>query len=360
MEEYISAHGPWTAYLGEHSRGDLPGPWLQRWKGDGIIARVENPEIASALAALQVPVVNLSFAPLLAGAPNFTTDNEGIAELAASHFLERGFEHFAYCGRPEFVWSIDRGEAFVRRLAAFGKTCAVFEPPDGIARDSDEEIEGIAAWLRTLPKPVAVFACYDFRGQQVLDACSRAGLRVPDEAAVLGVDNDKLLCALSPPPLSSVIPNAGRTGWLAAEALDLMMRGEAVPAVITRVPPLGLEARHSTETMAVNDPEVADVIRYIREHACEGLTVAEVLRRFPMRRSLLDWRIKTVIGRTPHREIIRLQVAHAKHLLSHTSLPRQVVAKKCGFGYAAYLGLVFKREVGMTPVRYRKAQKLGR
>ena len=168
VEEYISARGPWTVYLGEHGRGDRPPAWLERWNGDGILARVENENIARALESMRLPVVNLSFAPLIAAAPTFTTDNDGIAELAAMHFLERGFRHFGYCGREDFVWSIDRSEAFVRRLASVGRKCAVFSRPKRAAADSDAEIESIASWLRTLPKPVAVLACYDFRGQQVL------------------------------------------------------------------------------------------------------------------------------------------------------------------------------------------------
>ena len=360
VEEFISARGPWTVYLGEHGRGDRPPAWLERWDGDGILARVENENIARALESMRLPVVNLSFAPLIAAAPTFTTDNAGIAELAAGHFLERGFRHFAYCGRQEFVWSIDRGEGFVRRLAAVGRKCAVFSRPARVAADSDAEIESIASWLRTLPKPVAVLACYDFRGQQVLDACRRAGFTVPDEIAVLGVDNDELLCALSPPPLSSVILNSRRSGWLAAEALDLMMRGKRVPAVVTHVPPLGVATRQSTETMAVDDVQVAKAVRFIRERACSGIDVSDVLRACPMSRRALEQRMKSVIGRTPHAEILRVQIARARQLLAATALALPEVAEKCGFRHAEYLSVAFKRETGVAPSEYRRERGSGR
>jgi LacI family transcriptional regulator len=355
VEEFISARGPWTVYLGEHGRGDRPPAWLERWDGDGIIARVENENIARALESMRVPVVNLSFTPLIAAAPTFTTDNEGIAELAATHFLERGFQHFAYCGREEFAWSIDRGEAFSRRLAREGKKCVVFARPARVAGDSDAEVESIASWLRKLPKPVAVLACYDFRGQQVLDAARRAGCNVPDEVAVLGVDNDELLCALSPPPLSSVILNARRSGWLAAEALELMMRGEAVPAEVTHVAPLGVATRQSTDTMAVEDVQVAKAVRFMREHACRGIDVSDVLRACPMSRRSLELRMKAVLGRTPHGEILRVQIARAKQLLAGTSLSLPEVADKCGFRHAEYLSVAFKRETGAAPSEYRKS-----
>ena len=360
VEEFISARGPWTVYLGEHGRGDRPPAWLERWDGDGIIARVENENIARALESMRLPVVNLSFASLVAAAPTFTTDNDGIAELAATHFLERGFRHFAYCGREEFVWSIDRGEAFVRRLVSVGKNCSVFSRTKRVAADSDAEIESIASWLRILPKPVAVLACYDFRGQQVLDACRRAGFTVPDEIAVLGVDNDELLCALSPPPLSSVILNPRRSGWLAAEALDLMMRGKRVPAVVTHVPPLGVATRQSTDTMAVDDVQVAKAVRFIRERACSGIDVSDVLRACPMSRRALELRMKAVIGRTPHAEILRVQIARARQLLAATSLSLPEVAEKCGFRHAEYLSVAFKRETGVAPSEYRRERGSGR
>ncbi len=356
IEDFISTHGPWSVYLAEHGRGDQPPPWLARWRGDGIIARVENASIARELEATGLPVVNLSFAPLIPGAPTFTTDNVGIAELAVAHFLERGFQHFAYCGRREFVWSIDRGEAFERRLGVEGKKCAHFPQRSGTGAGSDAETDRIAAWLATLPRPLAVFTCYDQRGQQVLNACRRAGFAVPDEVAVLGVDDDELLCALSPPPLSSVTPNARRSGWLAAQALGLLMRGKKVPTEVCYVPPLGVATRQSTDTMAVGDAHIARAIRFIRENACDGATVADALRACPMSRRTLEQRMKEIIGRTPHAEILRVQITHAKQLLASTSLALLEVAEKCGFRHAEYLSVAFKREVGVAPSDYRRTR----
>lgn len=359
IEDFISAHGPWSVYLGEHGRGDQPPAWFARWQGDGIIARVENANIARSLEKTGLPVVNLSFAPLIADAPTFTTDNAGIAELAVAHFLERGFSHFAYCGRREFVWSVDRGAAFERRLTAAGKTCAHFSQPRATGADSDAETDLIATWLRTLPRPLAVLTCYDLRGQQVLDACRRAGFAVPDEVAVLGVDNDELLCSLSPPPLSSVALNPRRSGWLAAQALDSLLRGKKVVAEVSCTPPLGVVTRQSTDTMAVGDVQIARAIRYIREHACEGAGVEDVLRACPMSRRALEQRMKALLGHTPHTEILRVQITRAKHLLGSTTLALPEVAERCGFRHAEYLSVAFKRETGVAPSEYRKSQGRG-
>lgn len=355
IEDFISAHGPWSVYLGEHGRGDQPPAWFSGWKGDGILARVENENIARSLEATGLPVVNLSYSPLIVGAPTFTTDNDGIAVLAVTHFLERGFQHFAYCGRREFVWSVDRGAAFERVL---GRACAHFPQPSGVAAGSDVETDRIAEWLRSLPRPLAVFTCFDQRGQQVLDACRRAGFAVPDEVAVLGVDNDELLCSLSPPPLSSVALNPRRSGWLAAQALDSLMRGQVVPAVVCSTAPLGVITRQSTDTMAVGDAQIARAIRFIREKACEGVSVEEVLRACPMSRRALEQRMKAIIGRTPHAEILRVQIARAKQLLASTSLLLPEIAEKCGFRHAEYLSVAFKRETGMAPSEYRREPRV--
>ena len=351
--DYVLGHGPWSLYLGEQGRGDRPPDWLAKWGGDGIIARVENRSTARALAAVRLPVVDLSAARLLPGAPVVTTDNAAIARLAVQHFTERGFRHFAYCGDARFAWSMARGEYFSLFIRGSGGTCAVYAAEKARA-GGDAETDGIARWLRRLPKPVAVFACYDARGQRVLDACRRAGLAVPEEVAVLGVDNDELLCAMTPPPLSSIILNMQRAGWEAAALLAVLMKGGKVAPGPLLVPPLGVAVRQSTEVLAVDDPQVARALRYIREHACEGIGVEDVLRQCPMARRALEARMKALLGRTPHEEIQRVQLNRVKELLSGTDLALAEIAGRAGFRHTEYLSVVFKREIGLPPSAYRQ------
>ena len=358
IEDYLIAHGPWSVYLGERGRGDQPPDWLAKWDGDGIIARIENRSIARALAAMRAPVVDLSAARLLPRAPVVTTDNAAIARLAVQHFTERGFRHFAYCGAARFAWSVARGEYFSLLVRGHGHTCATYAPP-GPRVSGDAEVDAIARWLCALPKPVAVFACYDAHGQRVLDACRRAGLAVPEEVAVLGVDNDELLCALTPPPLSSIRLNTQRTGWQAAALLALMMAGGKVPADTLLVPPLGVVTRQSTDVLAVDDPPVARALHYIREHACEGIGVSEVLRHCPMARRTLEARLKALLGRTPREEITRVQMNRVKELLAGTDLALAEIAGRAGFRHPEYLSVVFKRETGVTPGEYRKQHGTG-
>lgn len=355
IEDYIRAHGPWSVYLAEAGRGNALPPWFPRWEGDGIIARIENQRIAGALADTGLPVIDLSFAHLLSTAPTFTTDNAAIGRLAVQHFVERGFEHFAYCGCDEFIWSRDRGDAFASAVSDAGFRCHIFHPPRALAGRVDSETDAIAAWLASLPHPLALLACYDLRGGQVLDAARRAGLAVPEQVAVLSVDNDELLCALSPPPLSSIILNGRRTGWLGAEALAQLMSGGRVPGDVHYIPPLGVATRQSTDTLAVADPQLARALRFIREHACEGIGVGDILRHAPMARRSLENRMRATIARTPNEEILRVKIARARQLLATTDLTLNEVATRCGFRHSEYFSVVFKRETRETPGDFRKA-----
>ena len=360
VQAYIRENKPWSIYMAEQGRGDQPPAWLKNWKGDGAIVRIENTQIAAAVAALRIPVVDMSAGRLLPQIPCCEIDEAGIARLAADHFLERGFKHFAWCGDPKFVWSGMRGEAWIALLNDAGHSVHEYTPPAVTGQDEDAEIIAMGNWIRDLPKPVALFCCYDIRGRLVLDACRRHSILVPDDVAVLGVDNDELLCSLAYPPLSSVIPNAARIGYEAASMLDRMMAGKTVGAECLLVPPTGVATRQSTDVLAVEDPNVARAVRYIREHACEGICVDHVVKEAALSRRLLEGRFKKLLGHSPHEEITRVQILRVKELLAHTDLPISEVAERAGFSYVEYLSAVFKNKVGMPPGRFRSEHRPGK
>ena len=350
--EYMLSHEPWSVHFAELGPTDNPPGWLGRWRGDGVIFRGENLRLARAVEALGLPTVDLTPSRLLRRTPWVKSDDAIVARFAAQHFLERGFRQFGFCGDARYSWSDRRGEQFAFQIRSAGRECRAYAPRRQPA-DSDEETDEIASWLLALPKPVAVFACYDNRGQQVLEACRRAGLAVPEAVAVLGVDNDEVLCALSPPPLSSVILNPRRAGWEAATLLSLLMKGEQVPAEPHLIPPVGIATRQSTDILAVPDAKVSAALRYIREHACEGIRVSDVLRHAPMARRALETRFHKLLGRTPHEEILRVQLNRVKELLVGTELPVWEIAGRTGFE-PDYLSVVFKKQTGMAPSDYRK------
>jgi LacI family transcriptional regulator len=243
-------------------------------------------------------------------------------------------------GRAVDVFPAARG----RRGGPRGTT--VGDPPD-----DDEAIE---KWLRRLPKPVAVFACYDIRGRQVLEACRRAGIEVPDQVAVLGVDNDDLLCGLASPPLSSIIPDAAGAGRLAASLLERLMRQVRLEHEEWLLAPLGIVTRQSTNVLAIDDDLVVAAVRTIRDHACRGIKVADVVASLKTSRRVLEHRFVQRIGHTPHEEIARVQFRRVEQLLRETDLPLAMIAARCGFQHPEYMTVAFTRRYGLPPSRWRK------
>jgi LacI family transcriptional regulator len=350
---YIREHSPWSFYLPEQGRGDIPPTWLANWQGDGIIARIENQEIAQSVAASGLPAVDVSAARMLPSLPWVETDDRGIAGLAAEHLLDRGFKHFGYCGDSRFNWSNWREEYFEEFLRHAHRECHHYRSTIPPQAPLEQQVTEIARWLRKLPKPVAIMACYDIRGQQVLDACRNAGLAVPDEVAVIGVDNDALLCDLSSPPLSSVIPNTQRTGYEAAALLQEMMSGRKVAPEAHLIGPLGVATRQSTDVLAIDDRHIARAVRYIREHAFEPINIEAVLKVVPLSRRSFESRFRKLLGHTPHEEISRVRMNRVKELLTETELSLAEIAERTGFEHVEYLSTAFKKKVGLPPNQYR-------
>lgn len=356
---YLREHRPWSIYISEHGRGDSVPHWLEGWKGDGILARIENRQIARAVAERELPTVDLSAARLLPNVPWAETDDAAIARLALEHLLDRGFRNLGFCGLTEYKWSTLRRASFCTLAAEADCECSVYEvgPIGDRAADWSADQAHLARWLEKLPKPAGVFACFDIRGRHVLDACRAAGLRVPDDVAVVGVDNDPVLCELADPPLSSVAPDTRRTGYVAAELLDRLMAGEPVPPEPHLIRPLGVIARRSTDALAIEDSDVSTAVRFIREHACDGISIAQVLDAVPLSRRALETRFRKLLGRTPHEEIVRVQVQRARELLTQTDLPLKAVADRVGIPHAEYLNVLFKRVTGQPPGVYRSENR---
>lgn len=362
IHRHVREHEPWTIFLQEHGRGAPPLQPLARWQGDGVIARIETDAVARTLDTLRrrqrLTIVDVSAGRLLDGVPYVETDDAAIARLAADHFVERDFRHFAFLGDERFRWSDNRRAAFVEAIHARGRRVSVFE--HGGAGHGDrgmDEDKAIERWLTGLPKPVALFACYDIRGRQALDACRRAGIAVPDEVAVLGVDDDELLCGLSTPPLSSVIPDAIGAGRLAASLLEQLMRGDRLEAEEWLLPPLGVATRQSSDVLAIDDPLVVAAVRFIRDRACTGIKVQDIVRELSTSRRILDDRFAARVGHTPHEEIARQQFRRVEQLLAETDLPLVKVAERCGFRHAEYMTVAFTRRHGLPPSRWRAQRR---
>jgi LacI family transcriptional regulator len=359
IAQHMHERGMWSVILPERGRDDPPPRWLRGWDGDGIIARAESRGVARAVVASGLPAVDVSAAGLLPNAPWVHSDVRAEAEAGFAHLWDRGYRRLGFCGVTEYQWADWQRDQFIGLARDAGCECSEFVRPlrSASAAGWAAGQRALVRWLRRLRTPVGIFACFDVLGQQVLDACRTAAMRVPDDVAVVGVDNDPLRCGLSDPPLSSVVPDTRRAGYVAAELLHQMMAGKRVPARPHLVPPTGLVARRSSDALAIEDPDVSAAVRYIREHACEPMNVKQVMDVVPLSRRALEGRFRKLLGRTPHDEILRCRIERAKQLLTETELPVKAVADRVGVGNAEYLSVLFRRLAGCTPVDFRRKHR---
>lgn len=352
---YQRKHGPWSITFQPHGLGEPPPAWLRTWKGDGIIARINDAATARALLRLKIPLIDLRASLPGMKLPIVGIDNRLVVHMAVEHFLERGFRHFAFCGTPygQHVYQDERSDRFRGELKARGFECDVYQHSKA-GRGAEQELKHLTRWLAKLPRPCALMTCHDDRGQEVLDACLRAGFAVPDEIAVLGVDNDEFLCHLTTPPMSSIDVDAAQIGHAAAAMLEEFMRGRHPPSRF--FPPRRIIERQSTSIIAVDDDHVAKTARRIRDGACSPLNVDEVLRQVPLSRSAAYRRFRQQLGRSPKQEQMRLRIARARELLEDTDLSVAEVGQRVGYEEAKYFIHVFKHQTGTTPLKHRKAR----
>lgn len=357
VAHYERSHRKWSAFLDDEARAEHEPQWIRSKNWDGVISRHTTPALVRNCAERGIPLVDLNDVPLFAGVPKIRPDNTAIGHLGAEHFLERGFVNFAFAGFGNLEWARERREGFSEALGLAGHSCEVFDvdyPGETTPAWDTKQTNLLAAWLKSLSKPVGVMACVDARAFQVMAAAQHAGIHVPEEVAVLGVNNDAIRCELSSPPLSSVAPNAFESGYRAAEALESMMEGGKPPQMDLRVEPIGVVTRPSTDILAIHDRCVATALNFIRERACTGVTVEEVLKHSFASRSQLERKFRKHLGRSPQAEIRRVQVEKIRQLLVETDFPLKKIADLTGFEHVEYLSVVFKRLTGEAPGAYRK------
>ena len=357
---YSRERGNWLLYF--EPRGlENPPCWIGGWDGDGVLARLPNREIAAAVIAKRVPIIDLYGSLTDSGLPLVACDNAAIAEAAFSHFWERGLRRFAFCGlRPGMNrYTEERGELFRRLAERAGCPCSVAASTIiGVTvEDWEAEQEQKGQWLRGLEKPVGIFAGYDELGCHLLTACVRCGIRVPEDVAVVSAGNDPVLCETSIPPLSSIALDAHRIGYEAAAILDKLMCGGTLQLQPLRLPPLGLVARRSTDIMAISDQHVATALRYIRENACSGARVTDLVEHVGLSHSVLERRFRSILGRSPKAELLRVQISRARELLMESDMPLKEIALQCGFSSEKYFSDAFLRETNDRPGIYRKLHR---
>ncbi|MHC4624417.1 MAG: AraC family transcriptional regulator [Planctomycetota bacterium] len=363
IADYVRFHGPWTFYhppffyMRSSRKSDEELPRLKSWGADGIIARELSRKTREQVLSLGIPAV---FHPVLDEKPmhgvgNICGDDVAIGELAAEHLLSLGFRNFAFCGLNDFFWSKRRAGGFREALSRRGFEPSVYQyPRSRQERLWANEQKLLTAWLKSLPKPVGLMACIDERAQEVIEACKQARLRIPEEVAVIGADDDKLICELSNPPLSSIALSSIRAGYEAAELLDELMSDRRPKDSTVYVRPLHVVSRQSTDVQAVTDQEVAAAMNFIKNNITRPIQVSDVVSHCSLSRNILARRFKKALGRTMQQEIKSLRIERIAGLLVSTSMPVSHIASTVGFSDANHFSRYFRKERKMTPLAYRR------
>lgn len=357
INNYVREHTTWT-YAIDH-RGVYEAAGLPcGWRGDGIIARVITPSIAEEIKHAGVPAVNVSWITVPnSGIPQVTVNESTVGKLACEYLLERGFTNFGYYGPPHRPHYVDRMRVtFDRAIKTAGYDSAFFDPDRFLrtGQSSHEDTKRLSKWLRSLPQPAGVLTWNTAGARRITDACHTLGIRVPDQLAVLSGDHDALMANIALPPLTCIDHAPSLVGYEAARLLDEMMAGKPKPSQPIYVEPRGIIERQSTDTLAVDDPDIAKVLNYIHTHASESIRVDDLLQIVPLSRRALEIRFSQTIGRSPAKEIRRARLKIAQRLLIETDQTITQIAEACGFIHAELLQRSFRQELQMTPSAFRQ------
>ncbi len=360
---YSRTHGNWSLLHQEMTMGAAVPDWISRAGVSGVIARVDTHNIEP-LRKLELPIVDVLCRQTNLGIPQVETNDQAVSRMAFEHLYDRGFRRFAFCGYQGAHYSESRLRHFRSFVEAAGCHISVYETQGSEGQSlSEAELPGIldsdplAKWLVKLERPTGLLACHDTRGQQVLNACRQLSIAVPDDIGVIGVDDDDTVCPLSDPTLTSVRPDADLVGYRAAETLDAMISGEAPPASVELISPTEVVQRHSTQVFAVEDAELSRVCRFIRENACHGIDVSDLVEFSALSRRQLERRFCKHMNRTPREEITAVQIRRLRQLLTETDLPLERIAPLAGYNHVESMSVAFKREMGSTPGAYRLQQR---
>jgi len=335
--------------------------WAKEWGANGIIGQLYNdPEIEQLLAA-KIPVIAQDFKERFVNIPNITGGYHEAGEMAAEYFIKKGFTHFAFYGFKDIVWSRERAEGFEKRLARSNFKVHYFEH----AMPTADELwyykpSSLSRWLKSLPKPIALMACDDNQGQHITEACRLSQIRIPEDIAVLGVDNDEMICELSDPPLSSIVLNAEMGGYQAAKVMERLIKNGEFTCEDIYVGPLQIVTRRSTDIYATNDQHIATSLKYIHHNIEKNLHVNDVLKQIPLSRRVLEKRFLECTGLPIYKYISTLRMEKFAEKVLQTDNAIYEIALDLGFEDSKNIARQFKQTYGCSPQEFRKRQLLAK
>ena len=328
---------------------------------DGFIARVMNDEIADILADTGKPVVDVFLEKPIPGFAGVDQNARMVGQMAARHFIEHRFTNFAFCGYDGRRYSDDRRNAFVHCLKLNHFECECYRTPSAALKDFEESVvmrehfgmpsdaKSLSRWIRRLPKPVAVFCAHDMRAYQLSEICRAEGMRVPDEVAILGCDDDELVCQFTDPPISSIDQNAVGIGYAAAQALQRMFANPSAMPPIAKVKPLRLVERESTRTYPLSPKWLSDALVFIQSNLAQGISAVDVYAHVGKSHTLVDAAFRRQLGTSVQKEISRIRLNEARRLVATTGMPLQDIARSCGYSSLQYFSTSFSQAFGTSP-----------
>lgn len=362
ISKYAREHGPWVfcqmpLFHRETLGVDGILNWARDWEADGIIGQLYNDSSVERIVQAGIPVIAQDFKERFTEIPNITGAHRQTGAMAADYFLRKGFRHFAFYGFKRHVWSRERAEGFDGRVARSGYTVQYFEREEYSSHDLwHYKPSLLSQWLLSLPKPIAVLACDDRMGQHITETCRHSGIRIPDEVAVLGVDNDEMLCELSDPPLSSIMQDAEKGGYDAARLLDQLIRRKIIDFYDIVIEPTQVITRQSTDIYATHDEYITSSLKYIHQHIDKGLRVRQV----PLSRRSLEMRFQQVVGYPIYQYIQNLRMEKFARKLLETDQAVFEIAMDLGLNDTKNIARHFKQVKGCTPLEYRHRYLAGK
>jgi LacI family transcriptional regulator len=357
IARYSRINGPWSFY--KDQIGLMSSiPHLTSWKPDGIIMR--DSLIKKELLKLNLPTILVQHdSACPENVSTIKTDSRAIAKMASDHFIEKGLKNFAFCGFDIYEWSNARKLYFSQFNDEAGyKTFLYNSPKKNKSEDWENEQRYMSDWIQTLPKPIGMMACNDDRGQHVLEVCKLMGLKVPEDVAVIGVDNDPMICEIGDPPLTSLALNVEAVGYEAAKLLDKLIENHKMDCQQLMVSPSHIVQRQSTDIFAVNDIEVVSAIRFIKENAKNKILVNDIVKITRLSRRALEERFRKTIRRSIYDEIKRVRVELIAKLLIDTDLPISHITSLFNFTDSEHISRYFKKEKKVGLREFRKLHQL--
>lgn len=356
---YAREAGPWVFYRMPLYYRELHGDegvvrWAEEWGADAIIAQLTDVDL-NVLNRLDIPIIVQNYKERCHGLSNLTGDYYGTGVMAAEFFIRKGYKAFAYYGFTDTVWMRERGEGF--RAAVSGKGYPVYTFDDGRQLSGGQwnfDAERVSRWLLDLPKPIALFACDDYYALQITEVCKMYNIDIPGDIAVLGVDNDNLLCNISDPALSSIELDVENGGYEVGKLLHQFIEKKITAPADVIIKPVRIVSRGSTERFAVSDKYIGQVLAYIDENYCNPLSVDDLIRIIPYSRRVLEKKFKSETGMSVYQYIQQQRIEKFAALLITTDLPLTEAAAGAGFPDYKNVSRIFVKIKEMTPLQYRK------